>query len=205
MPSCLSDSNDWRTATRHSDIGTEDCFSICEFGTKLAAASPGVRAGTRSLGRRVRARVRTRNEEGQALVEFALCLPLLMLILTGMMTFGIALNNYLELTNGVSIGARLVAISRGQTTDPCDTAAKALYRAAPFLKPANLTVKLVLNGTSYTTATCPSSSTTTGSAGNLVQGADAQLTVTYPCSLKVYGFNYAPSCTMTARTTEVIQ
>ena len=206
MLSCLSDSNHWGTATKRTDTRTEHGSSICEFGTKPTAASPGVRVGTRSPGKLVRARLRTRNEEGQALVEFALSLPLLMLILTGMMTFGIALNNYLELTNAASIGARLIAISRGQTTDPCATIATAVYHAAPFLKPANLTFTLVLNGTSYTNmASCPSASTTTGAAGNLLQGTDAQLTVKYPCNLKVFGYNYAPSCTMTARTTELMQ
>jgi Flp pilus assembly protein TadG len=164
-----------------------------------------VRVGTRSLGKRVRARLRTSNEGGQALVEFALCLPILMLILTGMITFGIALHDYLELTNAVSIGARLLAISRGQTTDPCATVATAVYHAAPLLKPASLTFSLVLNGTTYPGTSCLSSSTTTGAAGNLLQGADAQLTVTYPCNLKVFGYNYAPSCIMTARTTELMQ
>jgi Flp pilus assembly protein TadG len=202
MFSNLLDSNQWGTPTRRTDIRTERCSSICESGTKLTAASPGVRVGTRSLGRRVR----TRNEEGQALVEFALSLPLLMLILTGMVTFGIALHNYLELTNAVTIGARLLAISRGQTTDPCATTAAAVYHAAPFLKPANLTFTLVLNGTSYPNmTTCPSASTTAGAAGNLLQGSEARVTATYPCDLRVYGFNYAPSCTLTARTTELVQ
>ena len=78
MLSCLSVSNQWETATKRIDIRTEQCSSICEFGIKLTAASPGVRVGTRSLGKRVRARPRTSNEGGQALVEFALLLPILL-------------------------------------------------------------------------------------------------------------------------------
>ena len=205
MLSCLSDSNQWETATKRIDIRTEHCSSICEFGIKLTAASPGVRVGTRSLGKRVRARLRTSNEGGQALVEFALVLPILMLIVTGMMTFGIALHNYLELTNAVSIGARLLAISRGQTTDPCATTATAVYNAAPFLKPASLTFTFVLNGTTYSGASCSSPSTTTGAAGNLVQGADRP--GNGHLSLQPLGLRsqLAPSCTMTAQTTELIQ
>ena len=122
-----------------------------------------------------------------------------------MMTFGIALHSYLELTNAVSIGARLLAISRGQTTNPCATTATAVYHAAPLLNPANLTFTLVLNGTTYPGASCSSPNTTTGAAGNLVQGSDATVTATYPCNLKVFGYNYAPSCIMTARTTELTQ
>jgi Flp pilus assembly protein TadG len=205
MLSCLSDSNQWKTATKRVDIRTEHCASICEFGIKLPAPSPGGRVGTRSVGKRAGARLRTRNEGGQSLLEFALCLPILMLLLTGMMTFGIALHNYLELTNGVSVGARLIAISRGQTTDPCATVATAVYHAAPFLKRTSLTFSLVLNGITYPGTSCLSSSTTTGAAGNMLQGTDAQLTVKYPCNLKVFGYDYAPSCIMTARTTELMQ
>jgi len=205
MLSCLSDFNQWENATKRTDIRREHCSSIGASGIKLTTASPGVRVGTRSLGKRARARHRTRNEGGQALVEFALCLPLLMLILTGMMTFGIALHNYLELANATSIGARLLAISRGQTLNPCDTAAQAVYHAAPLLKPASLTFSFVLNGTPYSGPSCPSTSTTTEAAGHLVQGTDAQLTVKYPCNLKVFGYNYAPGCIMTARTTELMQ
>ena len=205
MLSRLSKSNQWGTATKRIDIGTELCSSIGEFGMKVTAASPGVRVGTQSLGKRVRARLRSRNEQGQSLVEFALSLPLLMLILTGMMTFGIALHSYLELTNATSIGARLIAISRGQTTNPCAMVATAVYNAAPLLKQTSLTFSLVLNGTTYPGTSCSSPDTTTGAAGNLLQGSDAQLTVKYPCNLKVFGYNYAPSCIMTARTTELMQ
>jgi len=192
MLSCFSCLNQWEVATKRADIRPEDWPSICEFGLKPTDASLGGCVGTRPVGRRIRARLSTRNERGQSLVEFAVCLPILMLILTGMMTFGIALHNYLELTNAVSIGARLVAISRGQTIDPCAMVATAVYNAAPLLKRTNLTFSLVLNGTTYPGATCSSPSTTTGAAGNLVQGADAQLTATYPCNLKVFGYNYAP-------------
>jgi hypothetical protein len=61
-------------------------------------------------------------EQGGALVEFALLLPILLLLTTGIMVFGVAMNNYLQLTNAVSIGARNLAISAGITLDPCATA-----------------------------------------------------------------------------------
>ena len=46
---------------------------------------------------------------------------------------------------------------------------------------------------------------TSGAAANLVQGANAIVTVTYPCSLAVYGANYAPHCSLQAQMTELIQ
>jgi hypothetical protein len=87
-----------------------------------------------------------------------------------------------------------------QTADPCATTAAAIEHAAPFLAPANITFTFVLNGNSYSGATCPAG------AANMAQGAAATVTATYPCNLSVFGHNYAPSnCTMTAQTTEIIQ
>jgi Flp pilus assembly protein TadG len=150
-------------------------------------------------------RIRASREEGSALVEMAIVIPMLMLIVTALFAFGIGLNNYLELTDAVSIAARQMAISRGQTTDPCAQAVTTIEHAAPQLKPASLTFSFVLNGTSYSGTSCSSGTTTTGAAGNLVQGASAQMTVTYPCNLAVYGKNYAPGCTLVAQTTELVQ
>jgi Flp pilus assembly protein TadG len=151
------------------------------------------------------ARRRARDEEGQAMVEMALALPVLLLVLTGILTFGLAFNNYVLLTEATSIGARTLAISRGATTDPCATASSAVIAAAPLLTPASLSFSFVLNGSSYTGTSCSSGSSTTGAAANLVQGANAIVTVTYPCSLAVYGANYAPHCSLQAQMTELIQ
>jgi Flp pilus assembly protein TadG len=170
------------------------------------AASRDVSIETRSRGGWLRVCRRAASEAGGSLVEFAIVLPVLLLIVTGVFTFGIALNNYLELTDAVGIGGRQLAISRGQTTDPCATAVSAIENAAPSLNPASYTSwTFVLNGTSYSGTSCSSSSTTTGAAGNLSQGKSAQVKVEYPCNLTVYGINYAPSCTLTAQITELVQ
>lgn len=47
-----------------------------------------------------------RNKKGQALVEFAIILPVIMLLLMGMLEFGMMLNTYLELENASREGAR---------------------------------------------------------------------------------------------------
>jgi Flp pilus assembly protein TadG len=110
-----------------------------------------------TLLRRLRA-----SADGQSLVEFALTLPILLLVVTGLMMFGIAINNYLELTDAVNVGARAVSIARGATSDPCSTASTAVINGAPLLKSANLSFKLTLNGNVYTGTSCSSGSTTTG-------------------------------------------
>jgi Flp pilus assembly protein TadG len=55
---------------------------------------------------------RVRNENGQAMVEFALVLPILMALLLGIIQFGIVFNNYITLTDATRAGARKAAVSR---------------------------------------------------------------------------------------------
>lgn len=139
-----------------------------------------------------------RGDSGQALVEFALCLPFLLLLVFGIFTFGIAFENYLVLQNATNIGARQLAISRGQSTDPCSTASTAISNAAIALTSSSLNFSFVLNGASYSGTSC------TGGAANLVQGSTARVTVTYPCTLASYRWSYG-ACTLTSATAELIQ
>src|SRR5437868_458087 len=55
-------------------------------------------------------------EEGQALVEFALVLPVLLVILFGTLDFGKAYNYWIDETHLASEGARYAAVN--QTPDP---------------------------------------------------------------------------------------
>jgi Flp pilus assembly protein TadG len=52
-------------------------------------------------------------ERGAAVVEFALALPILLLIAVGTAQFGLILNDYITMTDAVRTGARQFAISRG--------------------------------------------------------------------------------------------
>lgn len=138
------------------------------------------------------------NRRGQAVTEFALILPLFMMIVMGQVAFGMAFHNYLVLTNAVNVGAQLLAVSRGQTTNPCSTASTAINSAAFGLNTASLSYTFVINGASYTTTSC------TAGAANMVQGASVQVTAAYPCTLVIYSMNI-PSCTLRSQTTELIQ
>ena len=68
-------------------------------------------------------------ERGQALVEFAIVLPVLMLLILGIVKGGLLYNNYLQLTDAVRSGARQLAIERGQTS-PCGDAANEVLSSA---------------------------------------------------------------------------
>ncbi len=160
--------------------------------------------GIRSLGKRVRARPGASSEGGQAAVEFALCLPILLIVLTGIFWVGITLSHYLVLTHAVSTGGELLAASRG-TADPCLAATQAIQNASmPFLNPTNFVFAITLTpqggtGTNYTTS-CPSSKTT------LSTGESANVTVTYPCTLPFSIFKIGTlKCTLMVQATELVQ
>ena len=57
----------------------------------------------------------------------------------------------------------------------------------------------VVSGTTYSAASpsCPNAV--------LTQGQPVKLTITYPCSLLLYGSNTFPACQLTAQTSELIQ
>lgn len=51
-----------------------------------------------------------RSNRGQALVEFAIILPVLLLLITGMVDFGIVLNEYITVTHAAREAARVAAV-----------------------------------------------------------------------------------------------
>ena len=158
----------------------------------------------RSIEERVK--LRMGEDQGSSLIEFAVALPVMLLVVTGITTFGLAINSYVSLTDATNTAARQVAISRGETNDPCALAVGVVENAAPFLATSSLSFTLTLNGTVYTGTTCSSTSTTSGAAANLLAGKKATLQVTYPCSLQVFRANYGSSgCVLNATTTEVVQ
>lgn len=143
-------------------------------------------------------------ESGQALVEMAICLPVLLLIVMGLCMFGIAMNNYIALTAATSSGTRALSVNRGGTSDPCQLVSSTVPASAPLLKSASLTYSLALTPSGGTTATY-TGTTCTGAVSNLLSGATAKVTVTYPCNLAVLKQNFAVGCTLTAVDSELVQ
>jgi Flp pilus assembly protein TadG len=80
-----------------------------------------------------------RSERGQALVEFAFVLPLLVVLLLGVIQVGMLLNNYINLTDAARVGARkAISVRLGGVTP--DDAAQAVRDSAGSLKQDQLTV-----------------------------------------------------------------
>jgi Flp pilus assembly protein TadG len=114
-----------------------------------------------------------RSEKGQAMVEFALVLPLLLLLVMGIIQFGILFNNYVTLTDGVRAGARQAAVSR-TLPDPVGAATNRVKTSAAGLDES----KLEITVTPY--------DPNDGSA-NWVQGGDVTVEAKYPAKIKLFG------------------
>jgi Flp pilus assembly protein TadG len=159
---------------------------------RLAAANGnGVRPD--SIGGRASL---SRGDEGGALIEIALTVPILLGVLTGICTFGIAYSNPLTLTPGVGTAGQYLAQIRTTSTDPCSDVFTALKNAAPGLKSTSISLTTTMNGTAVTGTSC------SGKETDLIQGGPVSVYATYPCSLSIYNLTFAGSCQLTAKVTE---
>jgi len=108
-----------------------------------------------------------RNEGGQSVVEFAFVLPLLLMLVLGIVQFGLTYNNYITLTNATRVGARKAAVSRFVGDNGAAARAATIASATNLsLTPAQVTV----SSTSWTTP-----------------GSDVAVTATYPFSINILG------------------
>jgi Flp pilus assembly protein TadG len=161
------------------------------------AASEMVNAQPRLGGGRLRAFLRDRGE-GAALIEVAFCLPLVMMIMTGVFSVGFAYYSQEALSQGVAAGAQYLSVSRTTTTDPCADVYAKLTGAAPSLKGANITLTTTMNGTAYTGTSC------SGEQSQLVLASTATVRATYPCGIGVFGVSFSSSCLLAAQVSEYV-
>ncbi len=145
-----------------------------------------------------------RKEDGGALVEMALTVPLMLALLVGMSSFGIAYKNQIVLTQATGIAAQYLAQIRTSSTDPCADVFTALKNAAPGLTSSSISLTVTMNGTTPT----QTGNSCSGSQTNLVQGQPVTVYATYPCtlpSLQMYNQKFlgaANTCSLAAKVTE---
>lgn len=180
----------------------------------------GILAAKKLGARRMKARLGAQ-DEGGALVETALVVPLMLTLITGMASFGIALNNYLLLSHASAVGARYLAVnqgnfSNGTTTNPCAMAATQIQAAAAGIAPTQLSYSISLTPSAGgTTSTYTSNNGTSGfgsgsacaTGGTAAMGTGGgivSVSVSHSVSpFVVFWSNRALS--LTGATTEVIQ
>lgn len=78
-----------------------------------------------------------KNNRGQALVEFALIIPVLLLLVVGVMEFGLVINQYMVMAEAAREGARSAAL--GGSNDTVTTVVKT---AASSIDTSQLTISI---------------------------------------------------------------
>lgn len=147
------------------------------------------------LGRRLRTLLGS-GQEGSALIEIALTMPMLLAVITAIFTFGVGFNNQLTLTSAVGAGAQYLQLIRTTTTDPCKDTLTALSNAAQSLKSSSISLSFNFDGVAVTGNSCA------GDQVDLVQGEPVTVTATYPCVLAIYGTKFTNACQLSAKVTE---
>src|SRR5215471_2980616 len=111
--------------------------------------------------------LRKRGQRGQAMVEFAIIVPILLTVLLGIMQLGVVYNNWVTLTDAARAGARKGAVCRSGCS-PSATAAttSAVQASAADLNQSKLGVTVT---------------------STWAQGADVTVKATYPWSVNIMG------------------
>jgi TadE-like protein len=91
---------------------------------------------------RTRITSRTTGQRGTALVEFALCLPIVALILVGIVEFGFLMNAKNDVTEAARDGARQAAVNAGGSTGSCAGAGQNWLGAACTIAPSGANICL---------------------------------------------------------------
>jgi Flp pilus assembly protein TadG len=116
------------------------------------------------------------------MAEFAIVLPLLLLLVLGILQLGVIFNNYITLTDAVRAGSRQASVGRS-VADPVGAAVSKTRTAASGLDQSKLTVSV---------------------SSSWDQGANVTVTASYPYSVSLLGL-VVHSGTLTSETTERVE
>ena len=163
-------------------------------------------------------------DEGSQLVEMAVVAPLLLVILTGMASFGLALYCQQEIGLAAANAVQAVATGASYLTNPCSTTEADVVAGLPNFTASQiqyvLTITMVSSGTtttkteSWTGTSYPSDCATTGLTDLTSTTAQFQpltLKITYPYSWfpiltwAKYGSTFSPSGNLSTTQAAMIQ
>ena len=128
-------------------------------------------------------RRRITEEHGQTMVEFALVVPLLLVVLFAVIQFGGVYNDYVALTDATRVGARKAAVSRHEAS-PASVAEAAVRGSASDLRQGDLDVSV--------------------STAAWEHGEDVTVAASYPYEIDLLGFVVA-SGELESETTERVE
>jgi len=152
-----------------------------------AAASFRSSAKARSMNGRLHAFLSS-DIEGQSLVEFAIVLPMLVMIITFMFSISMAMISFEQLNGATSSAAlQVLATSRNVLADPCASVESSVSTALPGFTASKLTYTVTIQNSSGTSVTYGPTAGTgfscTGAATVLsadTPNTPGSLTVSYP-------------------------
>jgi Flp pilus assembly protein TadG len=116
------------------------------------------------------------------MVEFAIVLPLLLLLILAILQLGVVFNNYVTLTDAVRAGARQGAVGRS-VADPVGSAVSRVRTSAAGLDQTRLSVSVT---------------------SSWAQGANVTVSASYPYSINILGL-IVQSGSLTSVTTERVE
>jgi Flp pilus assembly protein TadG len=120
---------------------------------------------------------RLQRQDGQAFVEFAIVLPVLVMLVVGIAQFGLAFHNYLSITDATRVGARAAAVKR--TAGACDAARTAIESTVSAKQWSEISARI----------TC---------AAGADLGDPVTVTVKYPYRIGLPGFSASGDLTASA-------
>jgi Flp pilus assembly protein TadG len=139
--------------------------------------------------RRIKRFFRTGGEEGNALLEFAVTLPLFLTVLTGTASFSLALYFLQQIGNATSTASQLLGAEAGLITDPCASAVTSVTASLPNLTASKITYTVAITDSGGTAHTY---GPTAGSSFTCLAGA-AQMAANEPVTVTVkYNYTWLP-------------
>jgi Flp pilus assembly protein TadG len=124
---------------------------------------------------------RLQGQDGQTFVEFAIVLPILVMLVLGICQFGLAFHNYLSITDASRVGARAAAVKRTDPAGPCAAAETAIEQTVSEKQWEEVETRI--------TCTIPA---------DAVVGDPITVKVDYPFSIGLPGFSASGNLTASA-------
>jgi Flp pilus assembly protein TadG len=123
-----------------------------------------------------------RREDGQAMIEFVIVLPILLTLATVVASMGLTLYQYFVITNAVQSGARKLSLEAGlPDSQACQAARQQTFDSAQGVKLAPN------NDPSSVIATVGGADCDSATATDWTQGNEASVSASIPCVIHVVG------------------
>jgi TadE-like protein len=146
----------------------------------------GIRRADSRLRQRL-GRTHRQRESGQTLVEFALLLPVALILIVGIINFGIALNFWLDMQRIANQGARWAVVNAYPGCPRTSTPGAGC--AAPGAFQTFLANQEIANGENFQPIVC--FETTSGGGGAPVAGDPVRVQITRNFPLRIPFFSFA--------------